>query len=295
MNMRGVRRRNSMKVLVTGGNGRIGSCVVDELQRNGHEVRVFDVKESDNTDLEFVKGSITKPAEIEEAMKGVDGVVHLAAIASLMPDVPPVEYMNVNVTGTFNVLEAAAKNNVEKVAIASSDSSLGFVFGTHSFSPDYLPLDEKHQLQPQDPYGLSKLIDEELCKRATRRYGIKTICLRFCWVWFPPTYAHRSDIIAKEASFNAKRMWGYVDVRDAAQACRLSMESQNIIHDAFFITAEDTFSDEPSLKLIKENFPEIKNISNDYLFEDYKALYDISKAKKLLGYRPKYRWREVIG
>jgi len=282
-----------MKILVTGGNGRIGRFVVGELQEKGHQVRVFDVKESADTDAEFVKGSITRPNEVERAMEDIDGVIHLAAIPSLMPDVPTFEYMNVNVTGTFNVLEAAAKNNVGKVAIASSDSTLGFVFGTHRFSPSYFPIDENHPLQPQDPYGLSKLIGEELCKRATRRYGTKTICLRFCWVWFPDTYAHRPRIVAEEVAFNAKRMWGYVDVRDVAQACRLAMESENITHDVFFITADDTYSEEPTLELIKGSYPEISRISDDYLVEEHKSPYSNSKAKKLLGYRPKYRWREI--
>ena len=282
-----------MRILVTGGNGKIGKFVVAELQENGHEVRIFDLKESHDTDADFVKGSVTRPDEIEHAMEGMDGVIHLAAIPSMLPEVPPAEYMNVNVTGTFNVLEAAAKNNVGKVAIASSDSALGFVFSTNRFSPNYFPINEDHPLRPQDPYGLSKLIGEELCGRATRRYGIRTVCLRFCWVWFPSTYAHRSDILGQTA-LNPKRMWGYVDVRDTAQACRLSMDSNNVVHDALFITAEDTFADESSLDLISENYPEVRQISNDYLIEAHKALFDTSKAKKLLGYRPQYAWRNVV-
>ena len=280
-----------MKILVTGGSGRIGGFVVDELQKADHEVVIFDTKEPDGVHANFVKGDITVPAEIARAMDGVDGVIHLAAIPSMMPDVPPDQYMNVNVTGTFNVLEAACGNNVGKVAIASSDSALGFVFSTHRFSPNYFPIDEEHPLQPQDPYGLSKLIGEELCKRAARRYGISAICLRFCWVWFPDTYAHRSR--AAEAPVGAKQMWGYVDVRDVSQACRLAMESENIKCESLFITAEDTFSDKTSMELIRKNYREVRQISDDYLSEEHKSLFSISKAKKLLGYRPQYRWRDI--
>lgn len=280
-----------MKVLVTGGNGRIGRFVVAELQTQKHDVIVFDMAGPGDADVDFVKGDITRPDEIDRAMKGVDGIVHLAAIPSMMPGVPYVEYMNVNVTGTFNVLAAAANNNVGKIAIASSDSALGFVFSTHSFSPNYFPIDEDHPLQPQDPYGLSKLMGEELCKMATRRYGIKTICLRFCWVWFPDTYAHRNTIA--KADISANQMWGYVDVRDVSQACRLAMEAKNILCESFFITAQDTFSDDESIELIKKNYPKVRQISNDYLTEKHKSLFDTSKAKKLLGYRPQYRWREV--
>ena len=281
-----------MKILVTGGNGRIGRFVVEELRKNGHDAIVFDVDRGNNSDGNFIAGDITIPLEIDKAAQGVDGIIHLAAIPSMMPDIAPSEYMNVNVTGTFNVLEAAAKNNVRKAAIAGSDSALGFVFSTHKFPPEYFPIDEEHPLKPQDPYGLSKLIGEELCKRVTRRYGVNTICLRFCWVWFPDTYAHRASIV--ENPMSVKQMWGYVDVRDVSQACRLAMESENIQCESIFITAEDTFSEEASIELIGKNYPSVRRISNDYLIEKNKSLFDISKARKLLGYAPQYKWRRVI-
>ena len=281
-----------MKILVTGGNGNIGRFVVKELRKNGHSAIAFDMKKGDNEDENFIGGNITNPTEIDHAAQGVDGIIHLAAIPSMMPDFAPSEYMNVNVTGTFNVLEAAARNNVGKVAIASSDSALGFVFSTHKFSPEYFPIDEEHPLRPQDPYGLSKLIDEELCKRTTRRYGIQTVCLRFCWVWFPDTYAHRATIA--ENPMSIKQMWGYVDVRDISQACRLAMEAENIQCESVFITADDTFSEEASIELIRKNYPQVRQISDDYLLDKHKSLFDSSKAKKLLGYEPQYKWRKVI-
>jgi UDP-glucose 4-epimerase len=282
-----------MKVLVTGGSGRIGKFVVMELQKYQHEVRIFDTKEPESINSDFFNGSITEPTDIERAMNGIDAVIHLAAIPSMMSNIPSVDYMNINVAGTFNVLEAAAKSQVSKVAIASSDSALGFVFSTNKFSPEYFPINEKHPLQPQDPYGLSKLIGEELCKSATRRYGISTICLRFCWVWFPDTYQHRSHIVNNEVELNIKRMWGYADVHDIAQACRLSVEAENISHEAFFISARNTFTEEPSLELMRRYYPEVESISNEYLIDKHKSLFDISKAEKLLGYTPKYDWHEA--
>ena len=147
-----------MKVLVTGGSGRIGRFVVTELQKNQHEVRIFDTRKPDSANCDFFMGSITEPTELENAMNEIDAIIHLAAIPSLMSDIPSVDYMNVNVAGTFNVLETTAKSHVNKVTIASSDSALGFVFSTNKFSPEYFPIDEKHPLQPQDPYGLHDLV-----------------------------------------------------------------------------------------------------------------------------------------
>jgi len=110
-----------MKILVTGGNGRIGRFVVAELQTQKHDVIAFDMVGPGDANVDFVKGDITKPDEIDRAMKGVDGVIHLAAIPSMMPGVPYVEYMNVNVTGTFNVLAAAANNTVMRPLLIELD------------------------------------------------------------------------------------------------------------------------------------------------------------------------------
>lgn len=133
--------------------------------------------------------------------------------------------MHVNGTGTCNMLEAAAATGVRAVVVASSDSSYGFVFRTHAFLPDHLPIDEAHPQRPQDPYGLSKLLDQELREATHRRYGPQTIALRFCWVWQPDTYAYREPILTNESQMNVKRHFGYVDVRDVATACRLPAEA----------------------------------------------------------------------
>ena len=69
-----------MRVLVTGGNGNIGKFVVSELLGKGHEVRIFDIKETESSNVEFIKGSVTEPKEIESAMEGINAVIHLAAI-----------------------------------------------------------------------------------------------------------------------------------------------------------------------------------------------------------------------
>ena len=276
-----------MKTLVTGGSGNVGAAVTAALLDAGHAVRVFDLKEPAVTAAEFVCGDVTDPHAVEAAVQGVDAVVHLAAIPALRPDVPAVDYIHVNVAGTCNVLEAAARHDVGKVVFASSDSTLGFVFSTHPFSPDYLPIDEAHPLRPQDAYGLSKLMGEELCQSATRRYGLHTVALRFCWVWFDDTYAQRADVLKGDPQVQAKTMWGHVGVRDAAQACRLAVEHPDLPpYDVFFITAEDTYADAPSLDLIRTHYPDVKEVDEAHFATPYAGLFDISKARTRLGYAP---------
>jgi len=280
-----------MKVIVTGGSGNIGRFVVEELGRD-HDVTVLDRKPPPDSGIDFREADIRDPAAVREAFQRMDAVVHLAAIPAYSPDIPPAEYMHVNVTGTFNVLEAAAANHVKTVVLASSDSTLGFVFATHLFPPDYFPLDEEHPLRPQDPYGLSKLLAEEIARWATRRYGLQTICLRFCWVWFPDTYARRKEIAKRNFPGNLKTHFGYVDVRDVAQACRLAVEAQGLGSDTFFITAADTYADEPTLELVRKHYPTVRQVGYLCLADPYASLFDIRKARKRLGYTPQHSWRD---
>lgn len=283
-----------MKTLVTGGNGAIGRVVVAALLDAGHEVVVFDAQQPEKPVTDCIEGSITEPASIARAVEGCAAVVHLAAIPAYKPGLAAADYMHVNVTGTANVLEAAGQCGVSRFVMASSDSTLGFVFATHAFAPDYFPLDEDHPLRPQDPYGLSKLLGEELCRAAAHRYGLQAVCLRFCWVWFEETYAQRAQILKGDPNTLAKTMWGYVDVRDAAQACRLAIERPGPLpHDVFFIAAADTYSDQPSLELIRNHYPQVSRVGAALLDAPHRSLFDIQRAQKFLGYTPQHAWRDT--
>lgn len=280
-----------MRVLITGGSGNIGTAVVRVLRDAGYEVRVFDRCPPRDAAAEFVEGSITDPAALERAMHGIEAVIHLAAIPAFKPDIPAIDFMHVNVTGTFNVLEAAAAAGVYKVVAACSDSALGLVFCTHPFAPDYLPIDEAHPFRPQDPYGLSKALDEELCRRAARRYGIQTICLRFCWVWFDDTHKQRDAILNGDSAALARSLWGYVDVNDVAEACRLSLECGDLNPgEPFYITSSDTYADAPTRDLIRRCYPQVAIAREDYFADPYVSLFDIGKARRILGYSPRYRY-----
>ena len=116
-----------MKVLITGGSGNLGRYVVEEVKSRGHEVAVFDAKEPRDKSVKFIKGDLLKLADLENACKGIEAIIHLGAIAN--PTLAEHEVVfNVNVMGTYNALEAAMKNKVRSFVLASSDSTLGFLF-----------------------------------------------------------------------------------------------------------------------------------------------------------------------
>ncbi|MGQ9632150.1 MAG: NAD-dependent epimerase/dehydratase family protein [bacterium] len=278
-----------MKVVVTGGSGKLGRYIVSQL-REKYEVRVFDRRKPPVEGKDFFRGDITKLDDLKKAFEGMDAVIHLAAIPHPLAD-PPEKVMKVNAMGTFCTLEAAAQCGVKRVVAASSESTFGFVFRRREFSPEYVPLNESHPLKPQDPYGLSKLVGEEICKTYARGYGITTICIRPCFIWFPEYKDNYAQLVDNPERW-WKNLWVYVHVLDVVQAFELALEAEGISHDAFLIAAEDIgVRNWKTVDLLRKYYPDVKRISKRLTGNE--SLLDCSKAKKILGYRPKYTWRDL--
>lgn len=175
-----------MKFLVTGGAGFIGSNIVDELLKRNYEVKVLDnfstgkrenLAEYGNN-IELIEGDIRSYHIVKDAVAGVDVILHQAALPSVPRSInDPITSNEVNVTGTLNILEAARKNNVQKIVFASSSS----VYGDNP----KLPKDESMIPNPLSPYAVSKLSGEKYCSVFTRIYGLKTIALRYFNVFGP--------------------------------------------------------------------------------------------------------------
>jgi nucleoside-diphosphate-sugar epimerase len=180
---------------------------------------------------------------------------------------------------------------VKRLVAASSDSTLGFVFGEGQIVPEYLPIDEQHPLRPRDAYGLSKLIDEEICRRYTRTTGIETVCLRYCWVWSEREYAAIESLQAQPQTF-VGQLWGYVDVRDVAQAIERSLIASGIVHETLFISGRRTFMREPTLELVRSYLPESVELRGPEYFaeEPNRCLHDYARATRVIGYEPAYDW-----
>ncbi len=172
------------KVLITGGAGYIGSHAVKLFLKKGFEVVVFDnLSRGFKQALEplkklgpltFVKGDLRNPKEIEAAFKKhkIDGVLHFAALCSVNESMEkPGLYFENNSLGTFNLLEAMRKENVKRLIFSSTCAVYG--------EAKYLPVDEKHQTNPSNPYGESKLISEKMLSWYGNLHGLKFIILRY--------------------------------------------------------------------------------------------------------------------
>ncbi len=174
-------------MLVTGGAGFIGSNLVDALLKKGYEVRVLDDLStgrmenlnaaSGSRGFEFVKGDIRNFNS--KILKDVEMVFHQAAQVAVRRSIKePLYDLDVNVSGTLNLLESMRKNDIGKIVYASSG---GAVYG----NPKYLPCDEKHPTDPVSPYGASKLAAEKYIRVYHENYGIDYVNLRYGNVYGP--------------------------------------------------------------------------------------------------------------
>ena len=172
-----------MRCVVTGGYGFIGSHVADALVARGDSVTVLDDLSSGTTDnlngqARLVNGSILDTAAVDNAVRGVDCVFHLAAWARVPRSIEdPVGTHQINVVGTLNVLEAVRRHEVPRLVYVSSSSVYGKQ-ATHLMQEAMAP-------DPLSPYGLQKLIGEQYCTLYTRMYGITIASLRYFNVYGP--------------------------------------------------------------------------------------------------------------
>ncbi len=173
-----------MKVLVTGSDGFIGSHLTEELVKKGYQVKAFVYYNSFNNwgwldilpkeimrHVEIFQGDIRDPNGVEEAVKGVEAVFHLAALIAIPFSYhSPDTYVDTNIKGTLNVLQAARKQGTEKVLITSTSE----VYGT----AQYVPIDEKHPFQGQSPYSATKIGADRLAESFYRSFQLPVTIVR---------------------------------------------------------------------------------------------------------------------
>ena len=206
------------KILVTGGSGRLGWYVVEELLPHC-DLTVLD-RARPAQDVPYIEADALDLDAVRRALDGKDAVVHLAAIDLGVP-AEPEEYFGVNVMCAWNVLQASHETGVRNVVIASSIAATGLEEGRPEFPPRYLPVDEAHAMEPVHAYSVSKLVVEEVARSFARRGDLRVMCLRPVLIAFPssfPTLIERAD----DDAF--PWLYFYVRPEDTARAFRLALE-----------------------------------------------------------------------
>jgi nucleoside-diphosphate-sugar epimerase len=285
-----------MQCFVTGTSGRIGSAIVTELLAHGHTVVATDQNppqtpvDAPEGVYRFIQMELDQVEPIKAAMTGCDALIHMAAIPS--PGRHPDEVVfNNNMTAAFNTFQAASLLDIRKAVVASSLSALGTVWAPKQFLPHYVPMDEQHPLAPHDCYSLSKGLVEDIAKMFHRRTGMQVAAMRFPWVIRPSELPDAVKNVNEHLAEYAPHFWTYVDVRDAATACRQAIEADNLGYDCFDITAADTIAERPTMDLLAEFAPGVEIREQ---IAGNNAAYPCRRAAQAFGYAPKWSWRQAV-
>jgi nucleoside-diphosphate-sugar epimerase len=280
----------AQRICVTGASGQAGRAVVSDLAEHGYDVAATDMVVS-RADREagMLRADLTDYGQALEALHGADAVVHLANIPAPGLETPAVTF-NANITMNFNVFHAAAALDMVRVVWASSETTLGLPFDE---PPRYAPVDEDHYPVPTSTYALSKVASETVAGQISQWSGIPFVALRFSNIMAPGDYQRFPGVWA-DPHARKWNLWGYIDERDVAAACRLALEAPEDAVEgspAFIIAAADTVMDRPSAELLAEVFPDVP-VHDD--LPEFGTLLSIGRARQVLGFEPGHSWRDHV-
>ena len=295
--------------LVTGGAGFIGSHIVEELIKQEYKVKVFDSlvkgKKSsiqyliDKNKVEFIEGDLRDRDSVDKAMKNVDYVFHTAGIHIARSMESPDECIEVNIKGSYNIFKSACDHNVKRIIFSSSSSVYG--------DPDKLPMSEKSEIKPTEPYGASKWMSEKLLEYLGKKHGIEYNILRYFNVYGSRQAAHAyyttvitafiGRILNNEAPIidgKGDQSMDFTHVSDVVNANILAMKSETK-NEIFNVgTGRSTSIAELAEILRKAINSDVKPIFRDRDVVCTKRQADTEKAERLLGFKSKVNVEEGL-
>ncbi|MEM7281163.1 MAG: NAD(P)-dependent oxidoreductase [Pseudomonadota bacterium] len=282
------------KIAVTGGNSNAGRYIVDELLRHDYDVLVIDHFEDICAPQAGSRVDLTNYSDVFTLLSEWDAVVHLGKehLPHSKNELHAVRQFSHNTIGTYNVFRAAAKLGMHRVVWANSES----VLGSFLEKPKTVPLDENCHVKVSSDFALSQVMCQRLAEEISQLFGMPIVGLRFCNLIF--------DDVTMDANYRQipkfwkspfagrSNLWSYLDARDAATSVRLALEADISSAENFLISAGDTIMNWPNKKLIESVFPgvEIKQGTGDF-----QSLLSTEKARKMLGFAPRYSWRDFVG
>jgi UDP-glucose 4-epimerase len=284
-----------MKILVTGGRGRIGTRSVVRLVGLGHEVVSADTAETLGADADprEVELDIRDLGAVTAAARGCDAIVHAGAIPGDREGQMPL-VLATNVDGTLNVLLAAAELDIARIVAFSSINAIGVV-GRHATPPDRLPFDDTHPHRPYPGYQLSKHLGEEACTAFAGAYGMTIVSLRPVVVLNASHYERWRDGHTHDLDWVRREFGAYVDVDDVVDAVVAGLAVEGVGHTAVLLAADDTGMPETTAELTAAAFPDVPWVGTtlaEWVAQDpHRGFIDTRGAYKLLGWRATRGWR----
>ena len=286
-------------VIVTGGSGKAGRAAIRELLGHGYQVMNVDTAAPAEQLCHFMKTDLNDLGQAVDAVRLAAGtidrrrasigepsaVIHLAGIPApgLAPDATI--FQN-NMMTTYNVFSAAIRAGIKRVVWASSETIYGLPFTRTP--PVFAPVTEDHPLAPESGYALAKTLCEKMASEVNRwNPGTRFVGLRISNIFEEKDYKQIPSFWT-DPTLRKWNLWSWVDSRDVAQACRLGLEADVAGADVFTIAAADTLMKTPSRELMASVFP---GVPVDPGLGQFETLLSIEKARRVLGYAPRYTWR----
>lgn len=302
-------------VLVTGAGGFIGSHLTEELVKRGVNVRAFVHYNSRNdwglleflpdnvkNEIEVFSGDVQDSIAVKKSIKDVDVIFHLAALIGIPYSyIAPESYINTNIKGTLNMMQACLDEGVEKVVHTSTSE----VYGTAK----YVPIDEKHPLQGQSPYSASKIAADKIAESYYLSFNLPVSTIRPFNTFGPrqsaraviPTIisqALSSDVIElgsltpiRDLTYVKDTVTGFINVAESSKSIGEVINTGN---------GKGITVGELTEKIISlTGIPDLKISCNEKRIRPEKSevkelICDNSKAKKMLGWEPKYSLEEGL-
>ena len=296
-----------MKVLVTGGSGKLAPFVVKELLDAGHEVILFSRREPQLKHVPVILGDINVFEDCSRALSnGVDAIQHLAAQAwpvdhphmrasAAAKSIPFDATMRSNLMGTYYLLQAALENNVGIFIMTGSNCALGhgYRISGSPFPFRYLPVDEGHPSDVEDSYSFTKWADEQLLASYTRAYGMRTYALRSAGICNENRRRQMAEGAAPISGWN-DWLWAWVGSEDIASAHRLLMERAQDIepHGVYYCNANDTSALEPSLDLVERYRPDLLPLRHE--LPGHSTFFSNAALQRAAGWQHRTSWREYL-
>ncbi len=286
-----------MNSLVLGGNGFIGSHLVDQLLKLGHKVRVFDqhprINQINLKKIDYQSGNFNDEQSVKAALQGIEIVYHL--ISTTVPstsNLNPMADVQCNLIGTIRLLESMRNHNICKIVYFSSG---GTIYGNST----ELKISEEHSQNPICSYGIVKLSIEKYLLMYKELYSIEPLILRISNPYGPGQ--RNCEVQGLIGAFlrnitegKSIEIWGngevvrdYIYISDVIDACELAIEKN--LSGIFNIGTGKGYSVNQVIDLIKKVYPSKFNISykEKRNFDVERAVLDIQKANMIIGWRPK--------
>ncbi|MFK4762567.1 NAD-dependent epimerase/dehydratase family protein [Microbacterium sp. ZW T5_45] len=295
-----------MRIVVTGGAGRLGRSLVRGLSDAGHELVSIDRAPAAELDRDGIEQVVADLADADATVSVLessraDALIHLAAIA--VPFSAPEDVIiRTNAGLAQSVLGGAVRARIRRVVAASSPTVMGYG-APRGWVPERLPLDEDSPVLPWNAYALSKLLIEQTLGMLQRQTGddVRFAAFRPCYVIAPEEWAgaltqqgHTVQARLDDPALSAPALFNYVDARDVASFADTLLDALPDVPngETFFVGADDALAREPLSELLPRFHPGTAAAAAELTGST--PAFSSAKAERLLGWRPTRTWRAEL-